>query len=66
MGSPADGEQAQLLPLLMTASAHPEDYSPLTGVRQPSPGYDSSSIVMGHAAELCDAQMKPIRSARWC
>ena len=63
MGSPTDGEQAQLLPLLMTASAHPEKHGPLTGVRQSSPGYDSSNILTGHAAELCDAQMKPIRSA---
>ena len=64
MGSSTDGEQAQLLPLLMTASAHPEENSPLTGVWQPRPGHDSSSILSGHAAELCGAQMKPIRSAR--
>ena len=51
-------------PLLMTASAHSEDHSPLTGVCQSSPGYDSSIILTGHATELCDAQMKPIRSAR--
>ena len=54
----------QLLPLPMTASAHPEENSPLTGVRQPSPGYNSSSILLGHAAGLCGAQMKPIRSVR--